>query len=90
MLLGDGEFEVGAGFSVDGVIIVVLAAGSAEVAAGEFASLLEDVFILGGVGGVGLVGGVGDCISNAPFSCFLCLSYHILSITEIRQRNIHG
>ena len=25
-----------------------------------------DVFILGGVGGVGLVGGVGDCISKPP------------------------
>lgn len=26
-----------------------------------------DVFILGGVGGVGLVGGIGDCMSKPPF-----------------------
>ena len=45
---------------IDWEVVVVGVCVSAEGTA-------VDVFILGGVGGVGLIGGVGDCISKPPF-----------------------
>ena len=41
-------------------MVAVLAGASGEV-------LPEDVFILGGVGGMGFVGGVGACMNKTPF-----------------------
>lgn len=70
LLLVDWETEAGAGVDcpldglVDGGVVVV----------GEDVSVEdppEEVFILGGVGGVGLVGGVGDCISKPPLHMFV-------------------
>lgn len=61
---GDGaDCSLDAGTTFDGFI------NWGVVVAGECISV-EDavvgVFMLGGVGGIGLVGGVGDCISKPP------------------------
>ena len=74
-LLVDWEIELGSGvdFSDDGAGVAAVDEfiDWGVVVAGECVSVegtVVDVFILGGVGGVGLVGGVGDCISKPPFS----------------------
>jgi len=68
------DWVIAAGIGVDCSLDVVVVEGDWEVVvAGECVSVEGapvDVFILGGVGGVGLIGGVGDCISKPPFRLF--------------------
>jgi len=66
------ELFAGVVFSDDGASVVAVDefTDGGAVAAGECVSVegtTVDVFILGGVGGVGLVGGVGNCMGKPPF-----------------------
>lgn len=71
---GSLVIEVG-GVSLDEIMDWGTVVVGEEVSVEE---ILVDVFMLGGVGGVGLVGGVGDCISKPPFRLFDLTPYPII------------
>ena len=68
MVASGTEAGMGVDCSAVGTVLDGLIDGGAVVVAEciSVEGVAVDVFILGGVGGVGLVGGVGDCISKPP------------------------